>query len=57
VVAGGDGVEVMSLLEIKQSAIAEATPGPFAARGQWGPSFDSQEMEWNPEIGTESFAE
>ena len=57
VVAGGNGVEVVSLLEAEQSAITETTPCPFAARGQRCPSFDSQEMEWNPEIGTEGLAE
>jgi hypothetical protein len=56
-VAGGDGVEVMSLLEVEQSAIAKATPRPFAARGQRCPSVDSQEVEWNLEIGTEGLAE
>ena len=57
VVAGGDGVEALGLLEAEQSAISEATPGSFATRGQMCPSLDSQEMEWDPEIGAELLAE
>jgi len=55
--AGGDGVEIMSLLEPEESAIAEAPPGPFAARGQSCPSIDLQEVEGKPELGTEGLTE
>ena len=56
-VAGGDGVEVVILLEVDKGAIAEAPPGSFASGGQWCPSFDSQEVEGTPSLGTEGLAE
>ena len=56
-VAGGDGIEVLGLLEIEKGAIAEATPGPFATRGVRYIPIDSQEVEGNSEFGTEGLAE
>ncbi len=43
-VASCDCLKVVSLLEVEQSAIAQATPGSFASGGLRCPSVDSQEV-------------
>jgi hypothetical protein len=57
VVAGGDGVKCVRLLETQQSTVTEAPPRPFAAGGQWRPPLDSQKVKADTDLGTEGLAE
>jgi hypothetical protein len=56
-VTGRDSRKAIAVLEIDEGTIPETAPGALSSRAQWSAWLDSQEMEWDVELSTQSLAE